>query len=1354
MQPKVVLSGSASNTALLYRSAVWGSSGEAINVSYVYPTSANQPINSTVTANDSVNVQISLISGAVLPTFTAASTQWNVTVTANTPTAGIDQVTYTYNGTGTAPLLPVGLSSGAYVNISTTTGFNVKNTGIFRISTAVGYTPTSTAFSVQVPTGTALAQSNVVTAVPTGMSFYVATPTSASAINTYVNANLSQYVTSAIANYGITNNGSGIISLSSYENSGFTVQSYYLQDGVNWIASSNVSGSPQFTLKEPLAYSAGLGYSFFSPGDEIQLVPTTMDQVSEFWNILAVTGFTTVGTVETSDRGTKLQLATNTIGSGGSIQVVGGSGNEYVVPILTSGELIDSTHMVVSANSIAAQAVASNQWFRLQAENYQNKDTGISNSTSVTVLSNTPIAGQSTVTLLNQGLGELYFGSPRSGINIEGNTFRIEKQGSLACLSWNGIGTNPDFTSNVNFNDAGSWVVNVSPSGVYSVGSTPSPGVLGSAGTYGILAASAITNSVGTSIVNGNLGEYPGSTVTGAFTVTGTTNLANGAALTAQGDALTAYNSFIAEAPGTVIPSALDGQTLTPGVYSFSSGAATLATSGPGTLTFNGAGTYVIITASTITTGAGGIPTMTLTGGATAANIYWVVGSSATINSGHAGTFQGNILAHTSITNTLGGTVNGSLIALNAAVTLSAVTTVNALGSPAVANNTNFADLPVGSLITITGMANAANDGTFFVTGVAPNGLSFSVNNSSSVAETGTIVLAGNFTATSSVSEGDTMILSSPFAPLNQGTYRVIRMNSNSVWYENADVVEQEVTCTANTISTGYDATTVFNVVVNGGTETLVWTGTGTAPALGNVLPGDVVTFASGFENEYVFTISSGNATAGATYTNNGHTYTVVSTIAAQTTLTTTSTGAPTTSGALTKTSGTGDSTIAFSAFTTNTVNQGNFMAVESGPSQVQIVQLSLPSGSTFSSSGPGDYYEIYNGGNANKYVVWYNVSGGSNTAPSVPGFTLVEVTINSSDSSATVANETYTAFNALPLIAMTSSVSSNVVTVTATVAAQTDIPFDASMPAAFSFTVTQTGQMSFLAVTNPTGVAQSGISSVTFSVNRPQIQFFPYDATVPGDKLVVNGSVLGAGNAGTYSVVQVVNPTTVIVTGSISTQYNTNLSTNYVSLSIQEGTKYTGYKQVSYVAMQPGTANYTNIVFNTVAQYNKINLSAGVGMTALGKLNFPVVIISGTDAYSYDIGLIGQANRVIYGDPRDQITYPGVNAAGTDIFIREPLLKSISIALAIRTNIGVSFAQITSQIQSSVYALVQANPLGQSLDLSSIVETVRLIPGVTSVVLTSPTYNISNDEIVLVTGQKAFIPSQTNNISVSLIGS
>lgn len=75
--------------------------------------------------------------------------------------------------------------------------------------------------------------------------------------------------------------------------------------------------------------------------------------------------------------------------------------------------------------------------------------------------------------------------------------------------------------------------------------------------------------------------------------------------------------------------------------------------------------------------------------------------------------------------------------------------------------------------------------------------------------------------------------------------------------------------------------------------------------------------------NTYRFTVTSANATAGATYTNNGQTFTVTDTIAASTVLFCTGTGAPTASGTLTKTSGTGDATITFSANTAPNTNWG-----------------------------------------------------------------------------------------------------------------------------------------------------------------------------------------------------------------------------------------------------------------------------------------------------------------------------------------------------------------------------------------------------------------------------------------------
>ena len=272
---------------------------------------------------------------------------------------------------------------------------------------------------------------------------------------------------------------------------------------------------------------------------------------------------------------------------------------------------------------------------------------------------------------------------------------------------------------------------------------SPGPSPLGTAATYGILASSAITNT-GSSVITGNVGVSPSGTITpGAWTVSGTTDLNNSASATALASAsslFTAYQTL--GLAGTTLPTALDGQTIVPGAYKFTGGFAHLATSGPGTLTFNGAGTYILYTASTLTTGAGGIPTMTLTNGATAANIYWIVGSSATINSGFAGVFQGNVIAQASITDTLGGTVYGSLIALTAAVTLSAAANVTVQSTPgataavvaadiasALAGDIRLTANAVSNVVTITdindGLLPDGSAGTsgFAIVSPIPNGI-------------------------------------------------------------------------------------------------------------------------------------------------------------------------------------------------------------------------------------------------------------------------------------------------------------------------------------------------------------------------------------------------------------------------------------------------------------------------------------------------------------------------------------------------------------------------------------------------------------------------------------------------------
>ena len=194
---------------------------------------------------------------------------------------------------------------------------------------------------------------------------------------------------------------------------------------------------------------------------------------------------------------------------------------------------------------------------------------------------------------------------------------------------------------------------------------------LGTASSFAVLAGSTVT-STGNTIVNGDLGLYPGTSVTGfpAGVVNGTMHVADAVAQQAQTDLLAAYNAAAGLAPtgGTLTGQDLGGLTLTPGVYFFASSAQIT-----GQLTLDAQGlsdpVFVFQIGSTLTTASGpNASSVVLVNGAQACHVFWVVGSSATL--GTSSDFVGNILAVTSITADTGATVDGRLLAENGAVTL------------------------------------------------------------------------------------------------------------------------------------------------------------------------------------------------------------------------------------------------------------------------------------------------------------------------------------------------------------------------------------------------------------------------------------------------------------------------------------------------------------------------------------------------------------------------------------------------------------------------------------------------------------------------------------------------------------
>jgi hypothetical protein len=189
---------------------------------------------------------------------------------------------------------------------------------------------------------------------------------------------------------------------------------------------------------------------------------------------------------------------------------------------------------------------------------------------------------------------------------------------------------------------------------------------LGSSCSFGILGGSTVTNG-GPSNVTGDVGVWPGTAITGfpPGTITGAFHPGDAVAQAAQGDLTTAYNYAAAAPGGAVLPADIGGETLAPGVYKTTSAQPSLGITG--NLTLSGNGVYIFQIVSTLTTAATNSDVI-LSGGATAEDVFWQVGSSATL--GTSTTFQGTIMAQASISLDTGATLNGRALARTGAVTL------------------------------------------------------------------------------------------------------------------------------------------------------------------------------------------------------------------------------------------------------------------------------------------------------------------------------------------------------------------------------------------------------------------------------------------------------------------------------------------------------------------------------------------------------------------------------------------------------------------------------------------------------------------------------------------------------------
>ena len=271
------------------------------------------------------------------------------------------------------------------------------------------------------------------------------------------------------------------------------------------------------------------------------------------------------------------------------------------------------------------------------------------------------------------------------------------------------------------------------------------------------------------------------------------------------------------------------------------------------------------------------------------------------------------------------------------------------------------------------------------------------------------------------------------------------------------------------------------------------------------------------------------------------------------------------------------------------------------------------------------------------------------------------------------------------------------------------------------------------------------------------ELAFYDYDSVMPGDTLIISGNILNSLNVGRYTVLDETTggqfPTSnlLYVTPMNIAVGPTTLGDSYLQVNVEEYAPITLLKRI--LSVVPAGEGLAQVIVDSPNLMSRINSSFGAALVMQNKLNYSSAIQYGADSYRSYNGLVKQLNKVIYGDPRNSTTYPGVRAAGADVDIKPAIVKRMRIALSVRIRSGVPFVELRDRIKASVAGYINSLGVGEQVSLSRVVDAAGKINGVLSVVILSPTYDINNDLIAVGQDQRAAVLDVINDITVSILG-
>jgi len=280
---------------------------------------------------------------------------------------------------------------------------------------------------------------------------------------------------------------------------------------------------------------------------------------------------------------------------------------------------------------------------------------------------------------------------------------------------------------------------------------------------------------------------------------------------------------------------------------------------------------------------------------------------------------------------------------------------------------------------------------------------------------------------------------------------------------------------------------------------------------------------------------------------------------------------------------------------------------------------------------------------------------------------------------------------------------------------------------------------------------------TVTLTGNT-DIQFYTSDSIMPGDSLILSGGILNSANDGTYIVSQVAasSLTVSVLTPFATTTASTLLSNNFNNVKSFDAKTTNFYKQI-YTLQNVSSfdSDLVDIILKSSNSTFDLKISDVYECTfvALNKLNFNTKTFFGIDSYLVYEGLIKEANRIIRGDPKSPLTYPGVKSTGSYVDIQPPLPRKITMSIGVRLRTGVAFKTIENNIKSIVAGIINSTNIGTSIAPSDISGAIRGVQGVFAVSIIYPVFDAENDIIIIHPSEKPICDASTD-VSVTLLGS